>query len=84
MKIGFERQNTLTIWPSAIGAQIDFDRRARGDGRGVGIHLRDQRHQDRSRAHGANGTGGDIKKVAARVLRRRHGRHVLSPLPRLA
>ena len=66
MKIGLERQNTLMIWPSAIGAEIDFDRRARRDGRGVGIHLRDQRHQGRGGAHRADGAGGDIEKVAAR------------------
>ena len=56
--------------------EVDFDRRARRDGRGIRIHLRDQRHQRRGRANGANGAGGDVEKVAARMLRRRHGRHV--------
>ena len=35
MKIGLQRQNTLMICPSAIGREIDLDRRAGGDGRGV-------------------------------------------------
>ena len=64
--------------------EVDLDRRAGRDGRGVRIHLRDQRHQGRRGAHRADGAGGDVEKVAARVLRRRHGRHVLGPLLRLA
>ena len=63
-------------------SEINFDRCAGRDGRRVGIHLRDQRNEDRRSAHRADGAGGDIKKVAARVLRRRHGRHVFSPLLR--
>ena len=76
MKIGLPRQNTLMTWPSAIGREIDLDRRAGGDGRGVRVHLRDQRHQGRGGADRADGAGGDVEKIAARVLRRRHGRHV--------
>ena len=58
------------------GREIDFDRGACRDGRGVRIHLRDQRDKDCCGAYRANGASGDVKKVAARVLRRRHGRHV--------
>src|SRR4029078_8911471 len=63
-------------------SEVDLDRRAARDGRCVRVHLRDQRNEDRCSSHRADGAGGDIKKVAARVLRRRHGRHVFSPLLR--
>src|SRR6185312_6666227 len=67
--------------PVGDGRKIDLDRGACGDGRGVRIHLRDQRHQARCGADRADRGGGDIEKIAARVCRRRHGRHVwaLSP-----
>src|SRR5690242_17627538 len=65
-------------------SEIDLDGSAGGNRRSVGVHLRDQRHQDGCRTHRANGAGGDIEKIAARVHRRRHGRHVLGPLLRLA
>src|SRR4249919_1787784 len=63
-------------------SKIDVDRRTGRDGRRVRIHLRDERNENRRSAHRADGAGGDVKKVAARVLRRRHGRHVFSPLLR--
>ncbi len=61
--------------------EVDLDRRARGDGRGVRTHLGNQRRQGRRHAHGADGTRGYIEKVAASRSRRRHGRHVSRPLP---
>src|SRR4029078_2648085 len=62
--------------------EIDLDRRAGRDGGRVRIHLRDERDEDRRSPHRADSARGDVKKVAARVLRRRHGRHVFSPLLR--
>src|SRR5215831_11647192 len=70
--------------PIGYRGEVDIDRCAGRNGRSVGIHLRDQWHQYRSGAHRADGAGGYIEKVAARVLRRRHGRHVFGPLLRLA
>src|SRR6476646_3783814 len=58
------------------------DLRVGRDGGRVRIHLGDERDEDRRSPHRADGAGGDVKKVAARVLRRRHGRHVFSPLLR--
>ena len=55
--------------------EIDLDRRAGRDGRGVGIHLGDQRHQGGRGADRAHGAGGDVEKIAARRLGRRHRRH---------
>src|SRR6185369_13595891 len=63
-------------------SEIDVNRRPRRDGGRVRVHLRDQRNEDRRSSHRADGAGGNVKKVAARVLRRRHGRHVFSPLLR--
>ena len=51
--------------PVGDRGQIDFDRRAGGNRRGVGIHLRDERHKGCARADGADGAGGDIEKIAA-------------------
>src|SRR5579875_3673356 len=51
-----------------------------GSGRDRGrvrIHLIDQRHQRGCSADGRDCAGGYVQEVAARVLRRRHGRHVL-------
>ena len=79
MKIGLLRQNTLMICPSAIGRKVDLDRRAGRDGRGVRVHLRDQRHQRGGRSERADGAGRDIEKIAARRLGRRHGCHVCDP-----
>src|SRR5262245_17349833 len=59
-------------------SEINFNWRTGRDGRRVRIHLRDERYEDRRSSHRADGAGGDIKKVAARVLRRRHGRHSLA------
>jgi hypothetical protein len=56
--------------------QIDLDRRAGGNGRSVGVHLRDQRHQRRSSADRPHRAGRDIEKVAARWLGRRDCCHV--------
>src|SRR5262245_50012021 len=70
--------------PIGDRSEIDVDWCSRRDGRGVRIHLRDQRNQGGSSAYRADGASGDIKEVAARVPRRRHGRHVLGPLLRLA
>src|SRR5262245_39142123 len=64
--------------------EIDIERRARSDRRGVRLHLRDQWNQGRGSTHRADRARSDIEKVAARVLRRRHGRHVFGPLLRLA
>ena len=63
-------------------AEIDLDRRAGRDRRGVRVHLRDQRHQRRRAPTAADGTGRDIEKIAARRLGRRHRCHVCVPLPR--
>ena len=83
MKIGLPRQNTLMTWPSAIGAEIDLDRRAGGDGRGVRVHLRDQRHQRRGGADRADGAGRDVEEIAACRLGRNccHGVQVPRSLP---
>src|SRR6185437_9742783 len=67
---------TLGDW-----AKVDFDRRTGGDGRGVRIHLIDERDQHRSRADSRDRAGRDVQEVASRVIRRRHGRHVLSLSP---
>ena len=79
MKIGLLRQNTLTICPAAIGAEIDLHRRAGRDRGGVRVHLRDERHQGRRRADRGDGTGRDIEKIATRRLGRRHRCHVCDP-----
>src|SRR5581483_5764683 len=47
------------------------------DGRSVGIHLRDQRNERCRRADGAYCACCYVEKIAARVLRRSHGRHVV-------
>ena len=62
MKIGLLRQNTLTIWPSAIGAEIDLERGAGGDGGGVRVHLGDERREGRRGADRAGGSGRDERK----------------------
>src|SRR6185503_8326727 len=61
--------------------EVDLDRGAGGDRRSVRIHLVDERHQGRSRANCRDRAGRDVQEVASRVLRRRHGRHVLSLSP---
>src|SRR6516225_6884803 len=64
--------------------KVDLDRCASRNGRSVGIHLCDQRHHNRRSTHRADGASGYVEKVAARLLRRRHGRHFFGPLLRLA
>src|SRR5262249_4462602 len=80
----FRPPETLDDLPVGDRCEIDLDRRASCDGRGVRIHLRDQRNQGCSSTHCADGGCGDIEKVAARVLRGRHVRHLFGPLRRLA
>ena len=81
MKIGLPRQNTLMTCPSAIGVEIDLDRGAGGDRRGIRVHLRDQRHQRRGAADGADRAGCDVEEIASCRL----GRSCChSPSPSLA
>ena len=83
-KIGFERQNTLMICPSAIGARSTSIGAPAAMVEASGFICAISGTSVGRGPHRADGAGGDIEKVAARVLRRRHGRHVLGPLLRLA
>ena len=47
-------------------AEVEIDRAARRKGRRVGIHLSDERHEDRRRAHGDGGSGRDVEEIATR------------------
>ena len=81
MKIGLQRQNTLMTWPSAIGREIDLDRRAGGDRGGIRVHLATSGPGDRRGADRADGARCDVKKIAACRLGRRHRAHGNSPFP---
>src|SRR5262249_33859106 len=61
--------------PISDRRKIALDRRARRDRRGVGIHLRDQRHERRGGPDAGDGGGRNIKKIATCRLGRRHRRH---------
>ena len=55
--------------------KVDLDRRARRNRRGVGIHLRDQRHERRGGPERRDRGGRNIEKIATCRLGRRHRRH---------
>src|SRR5262245_43669480 len=61
----------------AIGdrCKINLDRRARRNGRGIGMHLRNQWHERRGSPDAGDGGGRNIKKIATCRLGRRHRRH---------
>ena len=69
--------------------QIDLDRRTGRDGRGVRVHLRDQRPDRRGDADRADGACCDVEEIAACVLGRRcgcraHSKAPVMPAPPLA
>ena len=76
MKIGLPRQNTLMICPSAIGARSTSIGAPAAIVEASGFICAISGTSDRGGADRADGAGGDIEKIAARRLRRRHGRHV--------
>src|SRR5262245_15093252 len=62
-------------------SEVYFDRRTGGNGRGVRIHLRNQRDQNSSAADCAYNRRGNVEKIAARWLGRRHCCHGFSSFP---
>ncbi len=56
------------LLPGLQMAQIDIDRAAGRERRGVGVHLADQRNKRGDRADCSDGGGRDVEKVAARRL----------------
>jgi len=83
MKIGLERQNTLMIWPSATGARSTSIGDTGRDGRGIRIHLGDQRHQHGSAADGGDSSSGYIEKNRGACAPQKTRSSRLNPLPRL-
>jgi hypothetical protein len=69
------------LLPRLQMAEVDVDRPAEGENRRVRVHLADQWYGRGERAECSDGGGRDVKKVAARRLRRflrcnrRHDRH---------
>ena len=69
MKIGLPRQNTLIIWPSAMGPRSTSIGAPAAMVEASGFIWAMSGTKRRGGANGANRSGRDVKKVASRVLR---------------